>query len=396
MRSYWPWLGIAPILYITSGCSIAPDIADVTRLDTAAVVRHIECETRIAILQNIVEYIKENAKDKDDAAKVSSAFDGDLITALEQTRNLKLEALYQLAAKDDDLATYIAGWDGVVIGYGYSFDISEQNINSAGLDFAIPIGIHIIKMGATAGLDTMRQNKKQFNLVTSVPNLMQSRACLSREMVEMNRYPIVPTYSPIGHRGKPDSETIDNIARSQLPNPLYPIAGSVGMADVLQTFSEVWRGNVGGQARATALQPRKKGVYYGLLPGAFTVPSLTGETGEYVQTLNFTTKVSGKISPIIEVVGSSLTKGTLSTDNNRIDKHQVIITISAPSNKEILESKKRTVAARKKNEMDIAAFISGNVTSAQKAVNAAAPGINETINRERQLLALERLSIDRR
>ena len=41
-------------------CSIAPDISDVSRLDTAAVVRHIECETQIAFLQTMAKYLAEN------------------------------------------------------------------------------------------------------------------------------------------------------------------------------------------------------------------------------------------------------------------------------------------------------------------------------------------------
>jgi hypothetical protein len=392
MRTLFSRFSAAASIIFASGCSTAPDISDVTLLDTAAVVRHIECETRIAILQNIVDYIKANAKDRRRAAIVAAAFEGDLIDALKLTRHLQVEKLYELARDDEDLATYIAGWDGVVIGYGYEFDISEQNNNGGGLSFAFPAGIHTVKLDATAGLDKTRQNKKVFAVVTSVPNLMQSRACLSREMVELNREPVVASYSPIGPRGEPDAETLDNIARSQLRNPIHPIVGSIGMTDVLQTFSDVWRGNVGGQGRVTALQPRSKSTY-GLLPGSIAVED---SKGNYVQTLNFTTKVSGKIAPTIEVSGSNLTKGNFTSDNVRTDRHQVIITISAPSYEEIRQAAKRTLALRKKNEMEIAQFVSGRIDKAQLTVRAVAPGIHDTIDRERHLLALERLALERR
>jgi hypothetical protein len=388
LRTILSRLFAASIISFASGCSIAPDISDVTPLDTAAVVRHIECETRIAILQNIAAYIQANAKDKNTAAVIAAVFgDSDLISILEKLRLLKVEALYKLGKGDPELADYIAAWDTVVIGFGYTFDITEDNNNSGGLSFNFPAGIHAVKLGATAGLQNTRQNKKEFTIVASVANLMQSKACLSPDMVALNRA-AVPNYSPIGYRGTPDAETRANIERSQTPNPIHPITGSIGMADVLGTFGSIWRGTEGGQSRATALQPRKVAKSpYGLLPGNLTEDA---NDGGYIQTLAFTTKISGKINPTIEVAGSNLTSGTFTSDNSRTDKHQLIVKISAPSPAEIAASIKRSEAVRKANEYQIAAALANITANANAVAMAAAPSINTSIDHQRQLLALER------
>lgn len=391
MRSLRSRLCAASLFHFVSGCSIAPDIADVTPLDTAAVVRHVECETRIAILQNIAAHIQASEVNYEVAANGDAVFGStDLMSAMERLRHLSLGDLYRLSQDNPELANYIFAWDTVVIGFNYTFDTTESNNNSGGLNFSFPVGTHTLKLDATSNLDKKRQNKKTFTVIASVANLLQSRACLSPSMVALNRGIAEPSYSPIGPRGIPDKETGANIVRSQVSNPIVPITGSIGMTDVLETFAAVWRYNQGGQSRMTALQARAP-TSYGVLPGGLAI-NMKAPDGDYSQTLSFTTTVKGKINPTIEVSGSNLTKGTLTSEHSRTDKHDLIIVISAPNNQEILESVERSQKLRAANEREIAEIAAGALHRAKAAEKDAAPSINATINFQKQLNALEQFS----
>lgn len=388
MRHLFSWLCLAPFASFSLGCSVAPDVSNVTRLDVAGVVRHIECEARVALIQNLAHYLANNLRDESEAALVRAWLaEPDPVIRLARLGDLSIDKLYHLAARDETAARYLTAWDGVVIGFGYTFDISEQNNNSGGLNFAFPAGLSTIKLDASAGLDKIRQNKKSFTVVTSVPLLMQSGACLSPEGVAAEQGKPV-NFAPIG--ASPDSETIANVVRAQLPNPIYPITGSVGMSEVLETFAGIWRGNAAGQARSTAIQIRQaKNDPYGLGPGNLVFEE---NAGGYTQVLTFTTKLSGKIEPTIEVTGSRLTKGTLKSDNLRSDKHELIIKISAPSPQEMDTAFNRLKSVREKNAQAIRDAIYRNAVS---ITHAAAPGIIAAIDSERRLLAFERLSYER-
>lgn len=375
------------------GCSIPPDISDVSPLDTTAVVRHVECETRIAILQNIASYIQTNAASRASRKGGGLFGSGDFMEIMARLRRLSLGDLYNVSRDDPDLANYIFAWDTVVIGFAFTFDISEENNNSGGLEFAFPAGIHTVKLDASSKLNTGRRNIKRFTVIASVANLLQSRACLSPEMVALNRGVAEVSYSPIGPRGTPDDETIKNVVRTQLPNPVLPITGSIGMAEVLESFAGVWRYNQGGQSRTTALQHRKSVPTYGLLPGGLSA-DMKAEGG-YVQTLTFTTIVNGKIAPTIEVSGSNLKKAMLVSDNTRTDKHELMIVIIAPTEQEIFLSETRSRKDREKNEREIAEIVAGISRRAVAAERAASPSINATINYQQQLNALQDFSRSR-
>ncbi len=390
MRCFSKMLSAIACSAIISGCAIAPDIKDVSPLDPVAVVRHIECETQIALIETIASYLSENLPDGPDRSLLRSwQSEADPAKRLSRLNTLSIDSLYRIALTDPVAADYLMAWDGVVIGFGFTFDISVQNTTGSGLNFSFLTGVGTVKVDATASADKTRQNKKSFTVITSVPHLMQSGACLSRAAVTSKRglAPESPLkFGPLA--GKPDDTTITNIIRTQAGNHAFPITGSIGMKDSLTTFAGIWRGTSGGQARATSLPARK--VYLSVYDSPLGNFAKEETPGGYTQVMTFTTKLSGKLSPTIELNSSNLTKATISNDTSRTDKHELILSFSAPTPAEVLASRSRLPDVRYASAVKIREQLYA-IRAATRA--AAFRTVASSIDSERKLLAFERLAV---
>jgi len=371
-------------------CSIAPDIRDVTPLDTAAVVRHIECETQIAFLRTMARYLAENLKGEMQARLQEVLSEPDLVTQIRRLSNIKIEQLAALKATRPDIYKYLAAWGGVVIGYQYTFDIKENNDHLGNLHFSFPLAVGSLKIQTGTQLLKTRGNKKTFTVVTTIPLIMQSGACLGyyhlRERATQDE-------SSFGVKGiEKHKETITNVKRTQHPNFMYPVTGQIGMEDVISTFAKIWWPTGSGRTTAPETTQKKGSQGNGTVPGEITLQGKV-DTG-YTQTLTFTTKIIGKVYPVIEVSGSHLTKGELKTENYREDTHKVMISFIPPTPQEIEKLRNLSLDTRETIAKDIARSIyPGFERDSISRVEAEGKNLRELLNRERMMQAFEQFGI---
>ena len=105
-----------------AGCAIHPLPDDVTRLATREIVFHIRCEARAAIRQAIIDYLRK-------------ARQFDFMTRLEN-REISLDQLDRhLPELPAHVRANIVKYEGAAISYDFNFNITEQNTNTAEVDF---------------------------------------------------------------------------------------------------------------------------------------------------------------------------------------------------------------------------------------------------------------------
>lgn len=165
------------------------------------------------------------------------------------------------------------------IGYDFTFDITESNNANGGLlEFLSPFQSGKLALEIKAGADRKRQNTRFFRAIELMADL----------------------------RVDPDLVRIDGpCSMPERSNFIYPIAGRVGIDEVVTTYSKL----------RMAVKFRAK------------------EMLVFSDTLEFTTTFTAAVKPTLElnsVAGQfRLTKASINGDSQRIDKHKVAIAIAA-------------------------------------------------------------------
>jgi hypothetical protein len=104
------------------GCSIHPIPDDVSRYDTADIVRNVRCEAKEAVRERIQQALYERGIYDADPEKV-----------------LKDPALFErIRRRDPRLATKFKAYGATTISYAFLFDITENNNNSGNVNFNMP------------------------------------------------------------------------------------------------------------------------------------------------------------------------------------------------------------------------------------------------------------------
>jgi hypothetical protein len=247
-----------------AGCSIHPLPDDVTRLATRQIVQHIRCEARTAIKHAIIDYLRKAGL---------TDFMNRLATNQFPFEELDRH-LYELPAV---VRANIVKYERAAITYDFTFDITEQNTVAAEVDFVNLLSHGTFSMPAKGTSDLQRQTVRLFRVNDNFGELIQLRHCTED--------------------GSPE-------------NPVYPVAGSIGLGEMVETFVDLNE--------------------YQRLTGAKdtdTVPTMT-------DTFNFQTTISGSVTPqvtltplnhLFRVSGASLGASAL-----RKDIHRVIVAMSLP------------------------------------------------------------------
>jgi hypothetical protein len=168
-----------------------------------------------------------------------------------------------------------------VIGYDFTFDITEDNnLNSGGLNFNRPgfrDGSHF-ELDFTGSATRKRENKRQFRVLESLQKLSAADC------------------SDTGTRA----------------NWIYPITGAIGLDEVLSTYVRLERltdfgtGDIGTQ--------------------------LGKDSVVFSDDITYTTEIGGSATPTLElasIVGKfRLTKATITGNLNRKDIHSVVVALA--------------------------------------------------------------------
>lgn len=208
-------------------------------------------------------------------------------------------ALDRLAPTDPrDLAVY----DAMTIGYKFTFTITENNKLGASADVQWPLSKGTFTLGIAGAVDKERLGIRDFTFIDTFKEARKESVC---------------TLEATG------------------PNYIYPITGFIGLDEVIYTFQElqsIGLGELPPWMRKEPLPPRRV-PYAGKQPKKGDKAS-SGEKGtaEFVETFDFTTTISGGLSPKVELkaigTGPSLVKASGDLSGKRMDKHTLIVTLA--------------------------------------------------------------------
>jgi hypothetical protein len=266
-------LSYGVVLSGLGACSIHPLPNDVTGYKTATIVRKIRCEARDAVLSAVLEILHKDGRhpELNDVASLQSLEKKSLVS-WEQN---KLNALENI---------------------GIVYDFSLHGNETDGLMFTSDI-VKPLKNGTetyspSLGNMTERDNVRAFTVSDSFVSLMK----LGSETGDRH-------HCDFGNSAPPG------------PNFEYPIAGRIGLDEMIQTFVRL---SVSGDL----ISPED--------PSTGKTPSVDPSGAPtMVDTLTFTTTISAGLTPKIALTpagtGVQLMNATLVGTAARMDVHKVII-----------------------------------------------------------------------
>jgi hypothetical protein len=263
---------VLPVVAVVAlgGCSIHPIQQDVTHLKTVEVVDHIRCETQRAIQDKAIDLLINLDGEGSPAAKLG--------VYLRDNRD-KFRKFPRAMLPSDREKKFYDRYINTAIAMEFSFDITE----SGGAGFTAD-AIRLIS-GGTAGV------------------VVSGSDAVSRNNIR--RFLIAETF---GELLDLDEKKLDCRNPSSLPNFQYPIAGNIGMGELISTFID--------------LNQEKD-----LSPTSKDGPEVFGDT------LKFTTTLSGAITPhvILAPVGNRWgvdPPTNIGLSAGRVDNHQLTIGLS--------------------------------------------------------------------
>jgi len=268
------------------GCALHPLPKDYARVPTVKITKHIRCETQRALHSILVDYLIEF----DDVR--TSQLGRALKSGSEQLSAGLKGRIHPLAKKR------IERFQESVIGYAFRFKITEDNDNSGGMTLSMPFTNGSVAVALAGGKKKTRDNTRKFKIVETLEATALDLDCSSTP--------------------------------SQRQNLIYPIAGNIGMEEVLLTFINL---SLDG-----TLKPEKKDV------------------SEFSEQLTFTTKLSGSIKPTLKLDPVSdrwrVTEATGTFASARTDLHEVTVALKLPTiddGKAVKKTKAQRQRAAKKS-----------------------------------------------
>lgn len=249
-----------------SGCAIHPTPKDYARVSTFEIVRQIRCETREAVINSALTYVTAGKNVDAETKRIGAGF---------VSGGSPIQKFSPLLFKGNVRDTLSLFWK---TGVAYNFKLEMTEINNLGgdINFLKTFTKSSLTLGLTAGLDRQRQNTRTFTVTDNFGDLVQK---------------LSPKYC--------DKKIVKE-------NYIYPIAGRIGVEEMVQTFVYLSLfGNLGGK------EDNPKGP-----------PTL-------VDALNFETTISGSASPKVTFTpigrGFSVSDFSLNATASRKDAHSVVV-----------------------------------------------------------------------
>lgn len=261
-KALFPMLTLA-----LGGCAIHPVQQDVTGFPTKDIVMRIRCETRRAVEDKAIDLL----------SKLSDARSRLLAEQLAKDRTLFARINPATLPRKDEQEFY-SRYINTAVAYEFSFDIAEDNKAALLADPVrlITNGTAGIAIGASS--DFNRSNIRRFAMVDTFKELFRDEKL----------FDCFPGYKP--------------------KNFVYPIAGTVGMADLISTFIDV------NEQKFLSTASDKD-------------PSVFGDT------MKFSTTLVGAATPHVELSPLGNNWGLASPTNigfsaSRTDVHQLTVGLS--------------------------------------------------------------------
>jgi hypothetical protein len=248
----WALVGFA---FAVAGCSIHPLPDDVSPETTQRIVLNIRCEAKMAVRQRIAEALERTG-------------DPRLMGIPPEDVARRIQDVHRF---DTKLAHKFEKYFGSVIGYDFDFEIDEDNVKTAEAGFLWPF----LKGGAFS-LDVDAHAK--------------------RHRTGHREFKMVETFEKL--------DLLDCRDYEQPPERrVYPITGSIGMANIMNTFIDLAEQGGGEQ--------------------------------EFRDTITFATEFHGDVNPSITlepiVDTFRLVKASANVSATRTDVHKLIVAIAFPT-----------------------------------------------------------------
>lgn len=279
---------VSSLGFLISACTVHPLPEDVTGLSTYNIVRQIRCETREAVIGSILRYLTDKANFEgltpDGKRKVD-----------DNSHNIGLKFANEYRSNPSSISTFnpnmLSGFAQTVIsllwnvGIAYNFNLQMKDMNNIDPEVDLLRMFHSSKQtyGLKGNLDRSRQNIRYFTITDNFADLVQKvdpRYCAG-QIVEANI--------------------------------IYPIAGQVGMNEVVHDFLVLTLfGNLSGDASKD-------------------VTSTTSTKGPptMVEQLQFITSVGGTATPMVTFTpvgaGTVVSPAMLGLTASRSDTHSLTV-----------------------------------------------------------------------
>lgn len=265
---------LAGVIFVSgaiSGCAVHPLPEDVAPLNTVEIVEHIRCEMYEALRHQIVLIfdLSDSAEAHEIARQIEAQPERPMSEFQSQIRLLK--PVYQKR---------IAAFKGTTIGYGFRFNITEQDVAKSSLNFGLPWNpLSNFTLNATAGLDKKRANTRRFFKVDTFEDLLLSNECLSKPLNDANL--------------------------------IYPITGKIGLDNVVYDFVKLTT-----RGAKTYADPK--------------------DVKNFSEQLTFTTQISGSLNPKVKVSPHTdhlkLADASVELSATRTDIHELTLTFDVGTN----------------------------------------------------------------
>jgi hypothetical protein len=174
---------------------------------------------------------------------------------------------------------YVKRYENIAIAYEFTIDIVENNNNSATINLFNPFSNGKRTAALGGGIERQRENSRNFRVADNFGDLARN---LSDDYCKV---------------------------KVTKQNHIYPILGKIGLAEVIDTFIDLNQsGNI--------------------------APKEGGTVNQLADTIDFTTKLTGSVSPTIELTpitsGLGISSATLENTTDRTDKHKLVFALSLP------------------------------------------------------------------
>ena len=295
---------------LISGCAVHPLPRDISRETTISIIHNIRCEVKNAIVEKVDGLLKSSRSP----------------VVRSMRPHTVVHNLNKIWRHDQYVAAKISTYQLTAIAYIFEFLITENNNESASFSFLKPFGSSNTQatLGLGGGITKQRIGKRNIEVVETF-----------QELEKLNC------------KGSYHRNT----------NLLYPVTGSIGMGEIIDTFFRLSESGAGGKL-PTSLRPS--------FPNA-----------RFVDKLTFTTTVSAGVRPKITLAAVPANFRLVEASGNfsasRIDQHDVTITIELPVTKKGLRPTAKALRMQSKE-----------IVRATKNKAAEELCIQRALNREEQ------------
>lgn len=289
--SRWRVNGLLISLVLTgvTGCSVHPIPEDVSPIPTEAIVAAARCELRLGLVEQVKVWFA------DERPRVNESVINPELVADQLD---KMVARYNVDR--EDWQEYL----DIAIAYDWSFEISEANRADSSVGFKLPfVNPGSLDVGASGSLTLGRSAKRTFKSQDKFSNLLRES-----------------WYNFCNDKDRSSKPGYYNTPVPRDPNLLYPITGSIGLANAVTSFLRI------------AVQE--------------------GALDTFTDELAFTTTWDGKagasvtLSPVPKQF--RLVSGSANLAGTRVDLHKVKISLAFPKARPAQKTKNQLVSEKQK------------------------------------------------